>query len=65
MNLCNFSIPMKNELFQFWAGGWKAYAEEQKNHAKDVTPNTLFGRILKFSRSLFKPFDGSIDKRLF
>jgi hypothetical protein len=56
---------MKNELFPFWAGGWKAYAEAQKKNTEVVGSTTFFGRILRFGRSFFKPSEGPIDKRLF
>jgi len=55
---------MKNELFPFWAGGWKAYAEEEKKLVKVVVPATIFGRIVKISRAIFTS-DKSVDKRLF
>ena len=56
---------MKNELFPFWAGGWKAYAEEEKKHVKVVVPTSFFDRLLKIGRGIFTPTHKEIDKRLF
>jgi hypothetical protein len=56
---------MKNELFPFWAGGWKAYADAEKKNEKVVVSTTFFGRILRFGRGIFMPFSKPIDKRLF
>jgi hypothetical protein len=56
---------MENELFKFWSGGWKAYAEEEKKNSRAVLPSTIFGRFLKFSKAIFTPVDKSTDKRLF
>jgi len=56
---------MKNELFPFWAGGWKAYAEEEKKHVKVVVPASFFDRLLKIGRAIFTPTHKEIDKRLF
>jgi hypothetical protein len=56
---------MKNELFKFWAGGWKAYEEAEKRSQQPNVPSSFFGRMMKIGRAILMPWDRKIDKRLF
>jgi len=56
---------MKNDLFPFWAEGWKAFQVEQQKKRKVVLPTTFLGRLLRIGRAIFTPSASPIDKRLF